>query len=85
MCGHRRGEVGRPGPTAISDLPDASVPALWKIDAMTIVWFVIWLVANTIGDHEPLLFDPPNWWTATLLAAIALDLNRQEALKRRTK
>ena len=52
---------------------------------MTIVWFVIWLVSDLIGDRESLLFDPPNWWTATLLAAIALDLNRQEALKRRTK
>jgi hypothetical protein len=27
-----------------------------------------------IGDHEPLLFNPVNRWTGTLLAAIALDL-----------
>jgi hypothetical protein len=29
---------------------------------MTIVWFVIWLVADLIGDREPLRFDPLNWW-----------------------
>lgn len=47
---------------------------------MTIVWFVVWLVANTIGDHEVLAFDPVNVWTATLLAAVALDLNRSPGL-----
>ena len=25
---------------------------------MTVIWFVIWLIANNIGDHEPLTFDP---------------------------
>jgi hypothetical protein len=28
---------------------------------VTFVWFVIWLVANLIGDEEPLVFDPVNW------------------------
>ena len=46
---------------------------------MTIVWFVVWLVSNIIGDSEPLLFDPVNWWAGTLIGAIALDLGRQHA------
>jgi hypothetical protein len=46
---------------------------------MTIVWFVVWLVSNLIGDSESLRFDPVNWWAGTLLAAVALDLGRQHA------
>ena len=46
---------------------------------MTLIWFVVWLVANNIGDHEPLLVDPVNWWAATLILAVALDLGRQHA------
>ena len=41
---------------------------------MTLVWFVIWLILDHVGSREPLLFDPVNVWTATLLAAVALDL-----------
>ncbi|HUJ56344.1 MAG TPA: hypothetical protein VLW49_10195 [Gaiellaceae bacterium] len=41
---------------------------------MTIIWFVVWLIADHVGSHEPLLLDPVNVWTATLLAAVALDL-----------
>jgi hypothetical protein len=46
---------------------------------MTFVWFVVWLVWNVVGDREPLTFDPVNWWTGTLLLALALDLGRQHA------
>jgi len=46
---------------------------------LTLVWFIVWLVANTIGDHEPLLVDPVNWWAGTLLLVVALDLSRQHA------
>lgn len=46
---------------------------------MTIVWFVVWLIANNVGGHEPLLFDPVNGWTATLILAIALDLSASHA------
>ncbi len=46
---------------------------------MTIVWFVVWLVSNLIGDAEPLVFDPVNWWAGTLIGAVALDLGRQHA------
>ena len=27
---------------------------------MTFVWFVIWLIANNVGGHEPLKADPVN-------------------------
>ena len=47
--------------------------------SMTLVWFVVWLIADHVGSREPLLFDPVNVWTATLLAAIALDLARAHA------
>ena len=43
---------------------------------MTIVWFLIWLIANNVGGHEPLLADPVNAWTATLIVAVGLDLGR---------
>jgi hypothetical protein len=44
---------------------------------MTLLWFAVWLIANIVGDNEPLHFDPVNWWTGTLILAIALDLGRQ--------
>lgn len=44
---------------------------------MTFIWFVVWLIANNVGGHEPLLINPVNVWTATLILAIALDLGRQ--------
>ncbi len=43
---------------------------------MTVLWFVIWLIANNTGGREPLLFHPVNAWTATLILAVALDLAR---------
>jgi hypothetical protein len=46
---------------------------------MTLFWFVVWLVANNVGDSERLLFDPVNWWAGTLILAVALDLGRQHA------
>lgn len=47
--------------------------------AVTIIWFVVWLIANNIGSPEPLRFDPVNIWTGALLAAIALDLGGHHA------
>jgi hypothetical protein len=35
------------------------------------------VIANATGDHEPLLTDPVNVWTWTLILAVALDLGRQ--------
>ncbi len=46
---------------------------------VTILWFIIWLIANNIGGHEPLVFDPVNAWAATLILAIALDLSAAHA------
>lgn len=46
---------------------------------MTLVWFVVWVIADHIGSHEPLRFDPVNVWAATLLLAVALDLARAHA------
>lgn len=46
---------------------------------MTFVWFVIWLIADNIGDSEPLTADPVNWWLGTLILAVALDLGGQHA------
>jgi hypothetical protein len=41
---------------------------------VTFLWFVIWLIANNVGGHKPLILDPVNAWTATLILAAALDL-----------
>jgi hypothetical protein len=46
---------------------------------MTLIWFVIWLIADLVGDAEPLTFDPVNLWAGTLLLAIALDLGGSHA------
>jgi hypothetical protein len=46
---------------------------------VTLIWFLIWLVADKIGDHERLTADPVNVWAATLILAVALDLGRQHA------
>jgi hypothetical protein len=43
---------------------------------MTLLWFIIWFVADHVGSHASLMFDPPNAWTATLLLAVAVDINR---------
>lgn len=43
---------------------------------MALVWFVVWLIANNVGGNEPLAADPVNVWAATLVLAVALDLNR---------
>ena len=44
---------------------------------MTLIWFIVWVIANAVGDNEPLLGDPVNVWAWTLILAIALDLGRQ--------
>jgi hypothetical protein len=43
---------------------------------VTLLWFIVWVIANAVGDHEPLLTDPVNVWTWTLILAVALDLAR---------
>jgi hypothetical protein len=51
---------------------------------MTLVWFVIWIVANNVGGHEPLLLDPVNAWAGTLILAVALDLSAAHATQARS-
>lgn len=41
---------------------------------MTLLWLATWFIADQIGGHEALLFNPVNAWTATLILALALDL-----------
>jgi hypothetical protein len=48
---------------------------------MTLIWFAVWLIADHVGSHEPLRFDPVNIWTATLLLAVALDLGRTHVVQ----
>ena len=50
---------------------------------LTLVWFVVWLIANNVGGHAPLLLAPVNAWTATLILAIGLDLGAAHARDRR--
>jgi hypothetical protein len=49
---------------------------------VTLVWFVVWLVWNLVGDNEPLRFDPVNFWTGALLFSLALDLGANHATGR---
>jgi hypothetical protein len=41
---------------------------------VTLIWLVIWFIANNVGAEEPLMFDPVNAWVGTLILAAALDL-----------
>ena len=41
---------------------------------VTLIWFIVWLIADNVGGHEPLIFDPVNIWAGFLLLAVALDL-----------
>jgi hypothetical protein len=43
---------------------------------------VIWLIWNIVGDKESLTTDPVNWWTGTLILAIALDLSSRHVIDR---
>ncbi len=44
---------------------------------MTLIWFIIWFIADHVGDSASLSGDPVNTWTWTLILVIALDLGRQ--------
>jgi hypothetical protein len=61
----------------IGEIRDVLGPAASYSRSMTLLWFIIWLIANSIGDHAPLLWNPVNIWAGTLLLAIAVDLSRQ--------
>jgi hypothetical protein len=55
-------------------VPDVGWCAPRQRLSMTILWFIVWLIANSTGGHEPLALNPVNAWTATLILAIGLDL-----------
>ena len=38
------------------------IPSLGRGEDMTLVWFVIWLVWDVVGDREPLTLAPVNFW-----------------------
>ena len=46
---------------------------------MTLIWFVIWLIANSVGGNEVLAGAPVNGWAAALILAVALDLSAGHA------
>jgi hypothetical protein len=46
---------------------------------VTLLWLVVWFIADQVGGRESLLFNPGNAWAATLLLAIALDLGGSHA------
>ncbi len=46
---------------------------------MTLVWLVVWFIADRIGGREPLELEPVNLWTGLLVLAIALDLSAAHA------
>jgi hypothetical protein len=46
---------------------------------MTLLWFVIWIIADNWGGREPLVFDPVNFWVGALILAIAIDLSGHHA------
>jgi len=48
---------------------------------MTLLWFVIWLIADIVGGHEPLVADPVNAWLGTLILAVAIDLSAAHATR----
>jgi hypothetical protein len=46
---------------------------------MTLLWFVVWVISDHVGDKEALTAHPVNIWLATLILAVALDLGRAHA------
>jgi hypothetical protein len=52
---------------------------------MTLIWFVVWLVCDLVGDRELLVFAPVDWWAGALLLAIAIDLASVHAVPVRSR
>lgn len=46
---------------------------------MTLLWLLVWFIADQTGGRAPLRLDPVNAWAGTLLLAIALDLGTNHA------
>jgi hypothetical protein len=52
---------------------------------VTLLWLAVWFIADQVGGREPLLLDPVNAWTATLILAIALDLGAKRDARKRAR
>ena len=52
---------------------------------MTLVWLIVWFIADQVGGREPLMLNPVNAWTATLILALALDLGAAHTRGSRTR
>ena len=52
---------------------------------MTLLWLLVWLIADWVGGHDPLLLNPVNAWTGTLILAIALDPSAAHARRSNTR
>ena len=76
----RSASAATPGESFVLS-PDGGAWATRHRRDMTLVWFIVWLIANNVGGHEPLLLDPVNAWTATLIVAVALDLSAGHAVR----
>ncbi|HLI33220.1 MAG TPA: hypothetical protein VKU89_10860 [Solirubrobacteraceae bacterium] len=46
---------------------------------MTLIWLIVWFIVDQVSGRQPLLLDPVNAWTATLILALALDLSAANA------
>lgn len=52
---------------------------------MTFLWFLIWFVWDQVGDREPLLANPVNFWLGALIFAVAVDLAGAHATEARRR
>jgi hypothetical protein len=59
--------------------PDADADAAGEDGPVTLIWFIVWFIADHAGGRAPLRFDPANAWAWTLLLAVALDLGGTQA------
>jgi hypothetical protein len=69
----------RKGPEAMAASHSVCSGGPKEAEPLTLIWFIVWLIANVVVDNEPLTLDPVNWWAGTLILTFALDLSRQHA------
>ena len=57
----------------------------WKVNEVrSDERFFVWLIADVVGDHEALTFDPVNFWAGALLFSLAVDVSRAGGVPGRT-
>jgi hypothetical protein len=54
------------------------------LEGVTLIWLIVWLIANNVGGGEPLGLDPVNGWMGTLIFAVGLDLAAAHAPRARS-